>query len=109
MTPETTHDLKKLDVAEDSELRPEEKQVSLTTTKRDTSFRVHSEVSTVTAYLRDHPAAEMVDYRVEDGELVAITADIPRGLVDLKAKPRNTDQFGRLVTTAELRERDGDG
>lgn len=91
---------------EDPELAPEEKQVSLTTTKRDDVFRVHSEVTSVTRYLLEHPSAEIVNTRTVEGAVVACTAEIPRTLVKLQAKPRKSNSFAQMVSHAELQGED---
>ena len=101
--PDYLPDLRELDVSEDSDLAPVEKQVSFTTTKEDEEFTVHSEVASITRYLIEHPAVEVRDARVVDGEVVAVTGRMPRGLMDLKGKPRKSNQFGRMPSTSTLR------
>lgn len=95
-----------LPVGEDPDLLPEEKQVSLTTTKRDTQFTVHSEVATVTRWLVEHPAVEITNHRVVDGEIVAVTGTLPRGMVNLAPKPRKIDHFSAMLSTEQLRDRE---
>ena len=101
--PDYLPDLRELPCGEDPDLLPEEKQVSFTTTKRDGAFTVHSEMPVISRYLIDHPSIEVRDARVVDGYVVAVTAVMPRGLMDLKAKPRTKNHLGRMVSTAELR------
>ena len=95
-------------VSEDPTLTPEEKQLSLTTTKRGDTFVIHSEVASVTRYMIEHPAIEITDTRTADGDVVAATGRCPRGLVDLKAKPRQSNRFGRIVSSGTLRDQNGD-
>lgn len=90
------------DVNEDPALSPEEKQVSLVTTKGEDYFRVHSEVTSVTRYLLKHPSAEIDSTREVDGSVVACTAKIPHGLVKLQGKPRKSDQFSQVVSQGKI-------
>lgn len=82
-----------LQIAEDPDLLPVEKQLSLTTTRDSDKFLIHSEIAVITRYLIDHPAFEERDRRIIDGKIVAITGKIPIGLVNLSPKPRQHDRF----------------
>lgn len=95
------------DIAEDPALTPDEKQLSLVTTKRGDEFRVHSELTAVTRYLLEHPEADVENTRTVDGTVVACTARIPHGLVKLQGKPRKSNAFSQLVSGGELQSRDG--
>jgi hypothetical protein len=91
---------------EDPELGPEEKQVSLVTTKDSDTFRVHSEVTSITRYLLNHPAVEVENTREVEGSIVACTAVVPHGLVKLQGKPRKSDAFAQIASGGELQSRE---
>jgi hypothetical protein len=93
----------KLTVAEDSALTPAEKGVNMTAVRKDEKFTIHSEIASVTRFLLRHPAFRERNRRVIDGEIVAVTGYIPIGMVDLKPKPRQSNQFGRITSSSTLR------
>lgn len=97
-----------MDVSEDPDLSPEEKQFSLTMTKADDCFHVHSEIATTTKWLLDHPAVEITDVREREGVAVACSGRLPVGLVKLSAKPRSNDQVSGMLSSATLRVGDAD-
>lgn len=86
-------------VREDGSLAPVEKQVSIVGTKDDGTFTVHSEVGSVTRGLLDHPEFEVTETRESDGDIVAVTGELPRGALSVKSSSRKTDQWSTLVNT----------
>lgn len=89
---------KSFDAGEDSDLIPEEKQVSFVTTKVSDRFRVHSEVSTVTRHLLAHSEFVEENRRVNDGEVVAVTGTIPVRFVSIGTGGRGNDNWSGLVS-----------
>lgn len=96
---------KEIEVGEDPDLIPAEKEVTLTTTKDQDFFYIYSDVASVTKYLLRHPAVEITSRRERDGEVVGVTGHLPRSLLNFKAEPRNTNQFGRMLSSATLRDK----
>lgn len=96
-----------IDVSEDPDLESHEKDLTLTTTKTEDGFTSHTDVATIARWFIKHPAVEVYRWRERDGECVGCTARLPRGLVKLQAKPRQSDRFSGLVSSGELRGRGG--
>ena len=94
-----------IEVAEDSDLLPQEKQLSFTTSKADEHFHVHSEIASITRWLLEHPAFECERVRKDtEGVIVACTGKFPIGVMNLSPKPRKRNQFCYITSTRELRE-----
>lgn len=91
------------DVGEDPALSPDEKQLSFITTKADApAVRVHSEVASVTRKLLQHDHVTVERTREVDGTVVAVTGTIPLSCLTIKADPKASEQFNRLVSQGVL-------
>lgn len=92
--------MSELDIGEHPSLSTDEKQLSFVTTKADApSVRVHSEVASVTRRILQHPEFTVENRRVVDGSVVAVTGTIPLSCLTVKASPKASDQFSRLVSS----------
>lgn len=91
---------------EDPDLAPAEKELTIRGAKDQDHLRVHSDLSTVTRYLLDHPSADILDRREKDGDVVSVEAKIPIGLLGLSNKPRKSDHYSGVVSNSELETRD---
>ena len=101
-------DLDPTDCETDHTLEPVEREVSLRTAADEDVWHVFSEHKTVNKYLIDHPAVDVTDVRCgESGAIHAVEADLPLALVGLKAKPPKDNIMSNVVSSGELRVRDG--
>lgn len=91
-------------VGEDSELRPCEKQFSITGVKVDDRVRVHSEIASVSRRLLNHPHSVVERTREEDGTIVAVTATIPVSCVVIAAEGRQSEDWRKVVSEEVLRQ-----
>lgn len=80
------------------DLAPEEKEVTMTTTKGDDYVSIHSDVGTVSRWLLEHEHSTVTDTREVDGEIVGVQAKIPRGCLKLQANPRKSAQFSQVIS-----------
>lgn len=86
-----------LSVREDPDLLPEEKQLSIVTTKEEDRLKVFSKVASVNRGLLSNPHVEVTGTRRVDGAIVAVEATIPRNLLLVKAVARSDDSWHHIV------------
>lgn len=86
------------------DLDPGEKEFSLTTDKGRETVTVHSDIGTITEYLCEHPAIEIVAREGDESTTWSVQAEMPRGLLGLKPRVPATNYFSTVVTDAELGE-----
>lgn len=81
-----------VEYADDPNLTAAEKEVSLTFSRGDDRIRVHSEITTVTKWLDNHPEFNEGFRRVTDGTVHAINGTLPLGCLSLKGSSRQSQQ-----------------
>lgn len=91
---------------EDPDLAPKEKEITIRAAKDQDRLRVHSDLPVINDYLLEHPSADIIEQRSKDGDVVTVLATIPIGVLKLSGKPRKTDHFSGVVTSAQLEARD---
>lgn len=87
-----------MEIAEDPALTPMEKETTLTFSKDREYGRFHTANRTGIKWVLSIEEAEILDYRTNDGTLVAVTADIPRGIVKLQGSARKSNHMSQMVT-----------
>lgn len=106
-------------VGEDSDLTPDEKETSITFTKRDDTARMFTAEAGLARRLLAHPHTSVVSLDVldgngarcsvapdeyTDGEIVGVVADVPVGAFTVQRDPRKSDQHAKVITRRVLRE-----
>jgi|APHM01.1.fsa_nt_gi hypothetical protein len=80
------------EVKSDPMLGPDEREVTLGFAYSDDRVRVHSEITSVTRWLLQHPDFELTDRRIVDQATVAVTGWLPVGSLTLKGNPRKSQR-----------------
>ena len=88
----------------DPDLTASERETLLRTARDESTWNIHTEDPTVMRYLIKHPSATIEHTRYgSEGQIYAVTAVIPKGLVGLRAKPSGEDHMSRVVSSGRLR------
>lgn len=77
---------------DDPNLSAVEKEVSLTFSRDEDRLRIHSEISSVTKWLDNHPEFSERFRRETDGAVYAINGTLPVGCLSLKGTSRKSQQ-----------------
>lgn len=91
-----------MDVSEDPRLGPDEKQLSITTTKSRDAVLIHSEIGSVTKRLLAHPEFEERSRRTDDDSVVAVTGTLPISYLSIGSSGRQDDHFVNIVSGGVL-------
>lgn len=79
-------------VAEDPELKPEEKETLIGFSKADERLRIHSEQAAVVRWLLQHPEYREESRRRSDGQQHATTGTLPVGCLKLSGESRSSSR-----------------
>ena len=89
--------LENKDVREDPKLATYEKELRIVGVKDQERLTISSEIASVINYVIDRPESEVNWIRTIDSDIVAIHATIPRGLLLLKSKPRESNFWSQVT------------
>lgn len=93
-----SNDIRQMDVGSDPELSAMEKETTLTIPNDTDWARIHSEVPTVIKWVLSVSESEIEQYGTYDGEIVAVTAKIPKGILKLQGSSRKSDTHSQMVS-----------
>lgn len=92
------------DVAENSDLTPEEKETNVTFDKRDDVAKVFTAEAGIMRRLIQHPEADIVSCVERGGSVVGLNAELPVGCISIKASPRKHGGHANVVTSSVMRD-----
>jgi hypothetical protein len=98
-----TDDSTDYDVAEDSELLPEEKETILRLSKSEGRVNVFSEEASIMKRLLEHPEGDVEPDRVVDGTVMAVKGTIPVGTLSISRDGRQTEGHAEIVSNSVIR------
>lgn len=96
-------DPKTMPIGSDPELSSMEKETNVTFSNDTDYGRIHSEVPTTVKWILSIEESEVEDYRTVDGEIVAVTATIPKGIVKFQGTARKSNTHSQMVSYGPLR------
>lgn len=98
-------DVRTRPVTADPELTTEEKETSMTF-PNDTGWgTIFTDVPTTIKWVLSVEASDIRGVRVNaEGQIMAVKARIPKGIVKLKASPRKSNGHGQMVAYGDQRE-----
>ncbi|WP_206750773.1 hypothetical protein, partial [Halorubrum sp. SP3] len=92
-------ELRELPIASDPKLATDEKETTLTFPNDVSYGRVHTSVPTLVKWVLSVEASEILSYqRDESGNLVAVRAEIPKGIVKFQQSARKSDAHSQMVS-----------
>lgn len=91
-------DWSEVEFKDDPELLPEEKQFSITATRRDGWATVHSEISSVSRKLVNHDDVVILEVREKEGVVHAVTVSLPINCLLITASGRQTATWCDIVS-----------
>lgn len=83
--------------AEDPALGQSEKEFVIRVNKSDVRIVVHSEIGSVTRHLLTRSDFNKREVREVDGEIVAVTGDLPLGVLKVQQNARKHSGFSHIV------------
>lgn len=93
-------------VGTDPALDPEEKETSITAPKDTDTCTIFSEVPTVIKWILSVEESDILDHRIysddDETNVVAVTAEIPKGIIKLQKSARKSDTHGDMVSYGPL-------
>ncbi|MFO7936570.1 MAG: hypothetical protein R6V06_03070 [Kiritimatiellia bacterium] len=92
-----------MSVGSDPELSAMEKETTLTFPNDTDTGRIHTEVPTVIKWVLSVSESEVENHRSVDGEIVAVTATIPKGIIKLQGSARKHDTHSQMVSYGDER------
>ncbi|AFH22258.1 hypothetical protein OSG_eHP20_00115 [environmental Halophage eHP-20] len=90
--------IREMPVGSDPQLSAMEKETTLTIPNDTDRARIHSEVPTVIKWVLSVSESEIEQYGTHDGEIVAVTATIPKGILKLQASARKSNTHSQMVS-----------
>ena len=92
-------ELRELPVASDPKLGANEKETTLTFPNDVDYGRIHTSVPTLVKWVLSIRESDVLSYqRDEDGNLIAIRAEVPKGIVKFQGTARKRDTHSQMVT-----------
>jgi len=95
--------IRDMDVGTDPELAAMEKETTLTIPNDTDYARIHSDVPTTIKWVLSVSESEIKNHRTIDGEIVAVTARIPKGILKFQGKARKSDTHSQMVRYGDER------
>lgn len=100
----TDSELREMPVGTDDKLSAMEKETSVTFPNDTDMGRFHSEVPTTIKWVLSIEESEITDYRIVEGEIVSVTALIPKGVIKLQGSARKSNTHSQMVSYGDQRE-----
>ena len=97
-TQHTKEELRELPIDTDSDLMAAERETTVNFPNDLDTGRFHTEVRVMIKWVLSIEESEIVDYRLKDGALVAVTADVPKGVVRFQKAARKSDRHADMVS-----------
>jgi hypothetical protein len=92
-----------MEVGTDPELAAMEKETTLTIPNDTDTARIHSDVPTTIKWVLSVSESEIENYRTLEGQIVAVTATIPKGILKFQGKARKSDTHSQMVSYGDER------
>jgi len=91
-------------IGSDDALEAMEKETTLTIPNDTDCARIHSEVPTIIKWIGSIDGSTIESTRVVGGEIVAVTATIPKGILKFQATARKSNTHSQMVSYGALKE-----
>lgn len=91
-------ELQQMSVGTDPDLDAIEKETTLTFPNDRETGRIYSDVPTMIKWVLSVSESEVVMSRVHEGEIVAVAARIPKGIVRLQGSARKSNAHSNMVS-----------
>lgn len=85
-------------IGTDPELSAMEKETTITAPNDTDWARIHSEIPTIIKWVYSIGESEIENTRRVEGQIVAVTAKIPKGVIKLQGKARKSDTHSQMVS-----------
>jgi len=94
----TKEELHELDVDSDSQLGKMEKETTLNFPNDLDRGTIYTDVPTTVRWVLSVEESEIQDYRLQDGDVVSVTASISKGIIKLQGNSRKSNGHGGMVS-----------
>ena len=100
-------DINELEVCEDPNLYPEEKETSIWFSRSDDRATVHTDEASLTRRLLAHPEAEPIptNMTIRDGNVMSFYGTVPVGCLKVLSNPRESGGHYSVVSNHDRSEK----